>query len=153
MSAIDPLIAELRTDPLKVGYATMDAEKVAVSLATVNRQNLSSRFASWRTMLAELGPTATATVKAKLEGAAASNPALKLAADMLATYAEGGGLDVGNATTRGVVDSLVAAGVFTKEEAAAIKALGATVVSRADELGLRDVTPGLVEEARRLMGA
>lgn len=130
------LTAELADDPLGRGYSAMTDQEVADSLNAANRTQVVSTFATWRTLLAQVGPEVTATIKAKVDAAAAANPAIALAADMLKTYSDGGGLDLGHAYTRAVIDSLVAAEVLTADEATALKGIAETQVSRAAELGI-----------------
>lgn len=142
------LSAELADDPLGRGYAAMTDQEVVDSLHAEDRTQVVIVFATWRTLLAAAGPTVTATIKAKIGAAAESNPAIALASDMLATYSDGGGLDMGHAYTRGVIDSLVTAEVLTADEAAVLKAVAERTVSRAVELGLSGVEASAVGIAR-----
>lgn len=124
-------------------YAGMADAEAFAALTEKTSTRIVTTFATWRKMLADLGPTVTATVKAKVEAAAEGNPAVALALDMLGEYGDGGGLDIGHPNTRAVIDQLAAGGVLTVDEATAIKAMAEEPCSRADELvlsvRLRDV--------------
>lgn len=147
------LRSEIANDPMKRGYAAMTNAEVAASLNTADRTHVDSTFATWRKMLADLGPTVTATVKAKVEAAAEGNAAVAIALDMLGEYGDGGGLDLGHANTRAVIDQLAAGGVLTADEATAIKGIAEAVISRATELGLGEVGAGHVARARSQINA
>lgn len=143
------LTPELRDDPENIGYAGMSDDAAAAALNLRTRTRTVTTFATWRKMLADLGPTVTATVKAKVEAAAEANPAVALALDMLSEYGDGGGLDIGHANTRAVIDSLAAGGVLTLDESTAIKAMAEQPCSRADELGLPAIDAAHVQSARQ----
>lgn len=142
------LVAELTADPLGRGYGDMTDDEVAASLNAADRTLVVTTFATWRKLLADLGPTATPTIKGKIEAAAESNAAVAMTLDMLAEYGEGGGLDLGHANTRAVIDQLATVEVLTADEAAAIKGVAEETISRAAELGLPTIKPGYVAKAR-----
>jgi len=145
--------SELANDPESLGYSGMSDSEAAAALNTANRSRTVTTFATWRKILADLGPTVTATVKAKIEAAAESNAAVAIALDMLSEYGEGGGLDLGHANTRAVIDSLVAAEVLTADEGSAVKAMAQETISRATELNLPAVGAGHVARARSQINA
>ena len=145
------LVPELRDDPAGIGYAEMtDEQRMAAFYADTQTAVVSTR-ATWRAMLAALGPEITATIKAKIDAAAQTNPAIALAADMLTTYSDGGGLDIGHHYTRAVIDQLVASSVLTEPEGSAIKAMAETKTSRSKILGISPAD-GHFSSARNMIG-
>lgn len=147
------LRAELDADPLSRGYAGMSPAQAATSLNTADRTIFRTRFVTARAMLAELGPDLAATIIGKLEAAGAGSLSLRLALEAVRTYGDGGGLDVGHPYTRAMLDHLASAGggnILTADEAAAVKAMASVTLARADELGLGNVTPGDIQQARAL---
>lgn len=76
-------------------------------------------------------------IHAQLKAAAAQNPVLQLAVDILTTYTDGGGIDICHPNTQAFVDQLVGT-VLTQEQATAIKSLALT--TRAIELTSQSAT-------------
>lgn len=116
-------------------YTTMTDQQVSDDLnQSVAVINSASVFVTARTLYAELGPVAAETILAKLEAASASNAIVKrVNAWLLPSEA---GVDLANASTRGQLDALAQAGVLTSDEAASVKALGESLVSKGEQLGL-----------------
>jgi hypothetical protein len=137
------LQTELSDDPLARGYAGMtDTERYA-SLTAEDRPSTTMRFASLRTLAAELTDEEYVTIKGVLTAVAASNVKV---ADMLSILATpgnddgtGGGLDFGCDSVRGMIDAFVAGELITADLGAKIKAIAETTTSRAAELGIADV--------------
>jgi len=143
-----PLQNEITTDPLERGYADMSDAEVAASLNAEDITTTYERFVTYRTLMAEIGATEAATIRAKIMGAMEAQPPLALAHDMLSCYETGGGIDFGHDGTRAFLDQMEAAELFTAEEVAACKSLGERLISRAFELGLGAVKEGYVARAR-----
>jgi hypothetical protein len=135
------LAAELTTDPLSRGYAQFIPDSPGILADMMNAQIYSmpkERFVTARGVLAAHG-AAGATILDKLESAASSVSMIKWALSFLKTD---GGIDVGHANTRALIDQLAAGGVLTSTEAGLIKDMAIQPASRADILGL-----GYVREA------
>lgn len=137
------LKAELAADPLARGYSGMSDVDRYASLTTADRLSTTIRFASLRTLAAELTDAEYATIKGVLTAVAAGNVKV---ADMLAVLAApgdddgtGGGLDFGCDSVRGMLDQFVTGELITEELGAKIKAIGETLISRAAELDIADV--------------
>ena len=149
----DVLIAELRNDPLGVGYANMTDQQVAASLNEPRYSVPTQRFITWRAIAAVLDDDEYAAVKAALNQLAQVSPKV---ADMIPFLSQatgddgtGGGIDFGNAGVRAMIQALPGIGEETKRK---LLALGERPASRAEILGLPEVYPGHVESARRMMG-
>ena len=121
----------LKSDP----YSSMTDSQVAADLnATSSVVKAGPIFVTARTLYGDLGPAAAETILQKLEAASASNPVVKrVNAWLLPSEA---GVDVTNTSTREQLDALAAGGVLTAGEAASIKALGESVQSKGEQLGL-----------------
>ena len=150
------LIAELRDDPLGVGYASMTDEQVAASLSEANRRVPTQRFISMRAIADVLDDVEYAKVKAAIQALASQSPRV---ADMLMFLnmpcddsGTTGGLDFGNESVRMMIQSLPAVdSTITQATVDKLLALGEKVVSRAEELGLGEVNQYHVASARQLM--
>ena len=70
----DVLIAELRNDPLGVGYANMTDDEVAASLNEPRYSVPTTRFITWRAIAAVLDDDEYAAVKAALNQLAQVSP-------------------------------------------------------------------------------
>ena len=116
-------------------YSSMTDAAVAADLnATSSVVKQGPIFVTARTLYGDLGPAAAETILQKLEAASASNAVVKrVNAWLLPSEA---GVDVTNASTREQLDALAGGGVLTAGEAAAIKALGESVQSKGEQLGL-----------------
>ena len=121
----------IKSDP----YSSMTDSQVAADLnATSSVVKAGPIFVTARTLYGDLGPAAAETILQKLESASASNPVVKrVNAWLLPSEA---GVDVTNTSTREQLDALAAGGVLTAGEAASIKALGESVQSKGEQLGL-----------------
>ena len=150
------LIAELRDDPLGVGYASMTDEKVAASLNERNRRVPTERFISMRAIAAVLDDIEYAKVKSAIEAMANQSPR---AADMLKFLSmpcddtgTTGGIDFGNEAVRAMIQHLVQVdSTISPETIDKLLSLGERIASRAEELGLGEVNQYHVASARQLM--
>lgn len=133
---ITQLRTELQTDPLALGYAPHIASSNDAALADIINEKkytrIVSRIISARGVLSDYpgGPMAAAAVLDKLEAAASSVSALKWALNFL----RGDGLDIGAASTQGVIDQLVAGGILTSAEGSNLKSLASVPAGRAEVL-------------------
>lgn len=120
--AADPVLAGL---PITSdgAYAIADAYNTVVGKAPA------PTMVTARTVLAELG-MAGAVALDKLEAAGNSNPVVRWAVKFLA----GEGLDVGHPMSQSMLDQLAQAGVLTRTEADALKALALADQTRAEAL-------------------
>jgi hypothetical protein len=116
---------EIKAEIAKPEYNGLSDAQIASALQAVTATRVVEKMLTARGMYAALGPTAAETILQKLEGAAQVEGPFKAvltrAVDWLNAYA--GGIDVGNAYTRGMLDTLVTATVLTAEEVAALKAI------------------------------
>lgn len=117
--------AEIKAEIAKPEYAGLTDAQIATALRAVTGTRTAEKMLTARGMYAALGPTVAETILQKLEGAAQVEGPYKLvlarAVDWLNAYA--GGIDVGNAYTRAMLDTLVTATVLTADEVAALKAI------------------------------
>jgi hypothetical protein len=123
------------------------------ALAAVNAKTVAqtySRFGSLRTLAALLTPEEYAAVKATIEAAATQNV---MVSDMLTFLklpgdeaGNGGGIDLGNASVRAMLDSLCAL-----EVAAKIKSYAETLISLAEFEELDEVGLGHIQSARQMI--
>lgn len=124
-------------------YADLSDTEAADLLNAKVIDSVTERFVTDRTLYAELGPELAETILTKMAGA--DNPMVTRALRWIETR---DGLDVGHPTARAMLDLLEQSGLFTEQEALAIKAMAAIKISRADQLGLGWVYPGDVIRAR-----
>lgn len=155
---LDTLRAEVTADPLGRGYAGMNAKQLAASLNEVNRTvrrpvpivDLSSFCATEGITgavkaLAEiplggqLAPGVTMDVPTK---AALLTVEIILLTDYRLTTA-----DTDSPKFAAACDGLIQLGCMSLEQKAALLALGDVTQSRADELGLPEVGPGIIFSA------
>ena len=135
------LRTELRDDPTLVGYAQMtDAEAVAALNARTLRR---STRVSVLGIAAELGKPVADRLLASLAAAGAADPTV---AHVLKLLENGGDVDVGHDTTRGLLDAFAAneALALAADDAAAIKGLADNQQTRGERIGaglvrIRDV--------------
>lgn len=122
----------IAADPMLAGLpATSDgAWAIAETMNAVVGQAPASRMVNARHVLAELGAAGAAALD-KLEAAAASNSVVKWAMKFLTTDE---GLDVGHPMSQSMLDQLAQAGVLTRTEADALKALALADQTRAEAL-------------------
>ena len=142
----DILRSEIANDPLGRGYASMTDEQVAASLNNLDRPVTRPTPVTAKSLMALLDPATAATILDKLEGAAASNSAVKWILSFIQGNAEG--VDLGHQNTRAQIDALAVAGVLTADEASLLKSLADSLVSRAEELGLPEIKPWMVAHVR-----
>lgn len=147
------LIAEIKTDPLNRGYASMTADAILSSLRAAS----SVRVVESR--LTELGiikavteatgdPAQGETFMQALEAIGESQSLVKR---MLKWLQPGDpGLDMGDPHVRSTLDALVAAGL-SAPAVTAIKAVAEVPCSRAEELGISDVGRGHIVSALQLI--
>jgi len=113
-----------------------------------------SRFVTYRTLLSELPIEQAMSIIGKIKTAAASDPdgVLGVVAPSLADTAEGCGIDMANANARTFVDGLVAGGVLTAEEGAAVKGMAEKTVGYPLSIGRSDnrLDPTHIAKARAM---
>ena len=144
------LINELQSDPLGVGYVNMSDEEAAAALNAPTRTKPDDTLYTLRKVLMSVSDAAT--LIAKLDAVAESNPIVAEAMRMLRTYSEGGGLSFAEPATIAMIEQLHAGGVLTQQERDELLAIGKQPASRAEELGLPEVYPGHIESARLMIG-
>ena len=134
-------------------------QQVADELNAATVTQTYSRFVTFRTVLSELPTTQAMSIIGKVKANAvvdAEAPAelqaiqavLAEVLPSLTDTAEGCGIDMQNANARGLVDSLVTAGVLTSDEGAAVKGMAERLVSWAASEGLPEITDGHIGSAR-----
>ncbi len=154
--SLQDLKDELTLDPLARNYAGMSDVEAADSLNAPNRTKLSpvvsSELLAWSG-----GGAVNGSVKCRYEriqdaAAASADNTVRGAciAAMGMIERSDTSLDLSKSDRMAMLDALVAGGVLTAAEKTEIVALGTVVASRADELGLGNVTPSLVADAKRL---
>jgi len=141
------LALELKNDPVGIGYAEMLPPEAAAAVNAETRIEVCSRFGSFRTLASLLTQDEYAAVRMALDAAAQQSP---MVADMLDflklpgdEQGNGGGIDLGNAAVRAMLDQLC-----TLEVAAKIKTHAERTTSRATLLGLPTVYENDVTNAR-----
>lgn len=145
------LAAELAADPAKLGYAAMDDTAVADALnaptQTVTRGVPMTDVLRWAVSSGALLAVQTAAAG---QGAGTNATARTLATGALMMINLGAGTDLGidDSEVAGMLTAMVQTGVITGAQRDALVARGTRHVSRADVLGLGDVTPGDVQRAR-----
>jgi hypothetical protein len=125
------------TDEEAVAY--LNVPRVAVPRPTMMTE---------RGLYALLGPEAAEAILQALEAAGEVNPVVKRALSWLKPPSDG--IDLGDASTRGVLDALVTATVLTAEQVAALKGLAETTMSLVEAAGLGSVHLGDIQNARAL---
>ncbi len=98
-----------------------------------------------RGLYARLGPQMAEAILQTLEAVAQADAVVKRALKWLEPSQ--GGLDMGSPHVRGMVAQMQAANLLTAEQAAALLALPREL-SRAESIGIRDLTLGMVEAVR-----
>lgn len=122
---------DIAADPVLAGLPiTSDgAFAIADAYNTVVGKARAPMIVTARTVLAEMG-MAGAVALDKLETAGSSNPVVRWAVKFLT----GEGLDVGHPMSQSMLDQLAQAGVLTRTEADALKALALADQTRAEAL-------------------
>lgn len=120
------ILAAIAASPeLQALAAAGDTQGIADALS-VGRTKTVSHFASERGILERfpLGPLAGDALLAKLElFAQSAHPTARIVGRALKFLAQPEGLDIGAATTQGLLDQLAAGGVITAEERAGLAAM------------------------------
>lgn len=146
------LITELKTDPQGRNYAAMSDSQVAadLNLPRISIPDASS-YVTIRSILdAFPSPDDSAAFLAGMRTVAATNATVDEAMKLLSPSQ--GGLPLGNAQVRAMLDSLATANVITTDAATRVKSLGEKLISRGEELSLGDpVGDGHVKSARELI--
>jgi len=148
----DTLNVEIGTDPLERGYAALGDAALAASLNAADRDVSSG----WRVTTDELrrlfGPTRAGAIVRALETIAAIDNANGNDAKYLLIMLLGDGAD---SSVEAIRDLFTRAtpGIFSNNELVAMNAESWTKRSRAAELGLREITVGHVDSARRQLAA
>jgi hypothetical protein len=142
------LIEELSDDPLARGYQAMSTDQLLASLTAVDRQITVETVITDRTLYSRLGPVMAESILSKLEAASATDSTIKRAVNWIEAR---DGFNIGDPISQAMVDQLVAGGLFSPEEGAAIKGLAVRTMSRSEELGLT-VDWGVVNSARAALG-
>lgn len=122
---------DIAADPVLAGLPiTSDgAFAIADAYNTVVGKAPAPTIVTARTVLAEMG-MAGAMALDKLEAAGSNNPVVRWAVKFLT----GEGLDVGHPMSQSMLDQLAQAGVLTRTEADALKALALADQTRAEAL-------------------
>jgi hypothetical protein len=135
---------ELTTDPLNRGYQQYIPDAYGVIVDMMNTKTYSmpkTLFVTARGILAQHG-VAGAEILDKLETAATGNSVIKWAMKFIVSD----GIDVGHATTRTMLDSMVGT-VLTQTECDLLKNMAVQPASRAEVLGINSVTEADVRTA------
>src|SRR5687768_2931408 len=138
---------EITNDPLGKGYASHLPDRtghVVDLLNATTETKVKSRMITARGILSDYPgrPFAAAAAMDKLDAAAPNISPLKWAWKFINSE----GLDIGNAATQGMLDTLASeagGNVITAQEAANLKALALYPASRAEVLGLPHMTTEL----------
>lgn len=149
------LIAELRDDPLGVGYANMtDAQVAEVMNDPTRAETEDHTFYTMRALIERFVANGIdpASVINRLDAVAAQNPIVAEGLRALRAYGDGGGLDFASPATVAMIQQLQQAGVLSEAEANAVLSLGKRKCSRSESLGLGYIDPDHITCARRLMG-
>lgn len=95
------------------------------------------RFVNERTLYGELGLAVGEEILQRLDAAAAADAVIARVRGWFAPSA--GGVDVGMASTRAMLDQLQAGGVLTADQVTAIKAMAEGMQTRSETLGLGEL--------------
>lgn len=140
------LRAEIDTGPLASELVGKSDDDVAAILNDKQFTAIQERYVTARTVLAELGATAGATILDKLQAASASSGPVRW---MMTFLAQDSGIDIGNVQTQASIDGLITAGVLTSAEGASLKNMALKTCSRAQIAGFGTILPGDVSRALR----
>jgi len=143
------LKAELRDDPLEIGYAEMADQQAADALNAPTQTVPIHRRVNERDVLAEWGnPAEAEAFLQKLEAVSSTNAVVKRVLRWFTPNQEG--IDAGHPATHAMIDSLVGVASITAEEVVKFKSMAVQQVSRASVLGLGTVGDGHVKSAREM---
>lgn len=139
---------ELARDPMNLGYAaalvSYDEERLLTLLNDPSvMASKSGALHSERGLLDRYpdGPVAADLILKKLEAFSKSgHPFASLVARALKFLGQAEGIDFGATATVTMLQRLAQGGVLTQDEAAKLISIGTTLVSRAEQLGLKVVT-------------
>lgn len=163
---LEQLRAELTEDPEALGYAPLIAggnhSEITALINHVDGSRIALRpntFATVRTLVARMGPAGAVMAKKLRAFAAEPDSAIPQVYALQATVqemlpfisagdpAQGDGVDLGDADSRGLFSALVSIGKITQDEADAVLALGTPPCSRAFQLFGRDLSLNEISEA------
>ena len=147
------LKAELTSDPLTRGYASMSDEAAAASLNTVNRSvaqgvPVGTLHHELDNMTNGSGVPVWEAIEGRKDAQDAAGVASRAALRLRGARADYPLVNVGSTMFQGQLNQLVFALILTQVQANALTALGQRAVSRAEELGLGSIRPGDVQHAR-----
>lgn len=140
------LAAELTTDPQTRGYDGMTDEEATTDLNTKYRSRTIS-VSHQELLIWASGNQRIVNVDTAEESGADADVRNRGAA-MAAIIRTGSGLDLSRASTITLIDALVSDGTWDAADKTTLLTLGSTPQSRADELGLGQISPGNVNSAR-----
>jgi hypothetical protein len=148
MSTLETLWVEISTDPLLVGYATMTDGEIAASMNAKNRSLVkvlaAEKFLLWAAdggRLQKLRNTFENTSK---------SVAIRTASRALYIPIEAfQDIDPSDTRWNTLLNALVSDGTLTQSDKNALVDEATILVSRANELGITEVTVGLIVEARQ----
>jgi hypothetical protein len=143
------LHSELVNDPLNFQYSIKTAQECADMMNTQDQKKSKSQMITFRGLYEarNLGPTMASSVLAKIRSQSGTDQIMYDVEKML--YSERG-MGVGESSAQAMVDFYTTGGLFTTQEANALKAIGISYQSRAAALGLSEVTESDVVEARAM---
>ena len=130
------LAADINGDPVGIGYAAFLPDAPGKVCELINGETFmahQSRMISWRGLYSSygLGRTLAASVLAKIRAAADQNQTMYDVKMMIYTTE---GMDIGDPEALAMIADLQAGGVFTPQEADALKGLSLRPISRAKQL-------------------
>ena len=148
----EKLVAELASDPVGMGYASMTDAQVSAAIAA-NTRPTRQLVPLWliKRRLIETGAW-LAIVQYANEG---ENAQVRAAAALTCIYVDDTrfeNLDLDLPATQAMLGALQLAGLITAEMASEIDTLADAWTTRAAQLGLPNVAPGHVQSARKMMG-
>lgn len=137
---------EILNGPLAGEFVDKSDDEIAAILNSPRYPMIQSRFVTARTLLAEL--TNGAALLDKLTAIATQVSAVKWAMKFLESE---GGIDIGHPSTQAQIDALVTGKALTIAEGEELKSLAITNVSRAEIVGLENVSYDGVSLAREII--
>jgi hypothetical protein len=143
---LDRLAIEIGTDPRSLGYAGRSLQEVA-DLLNSPTQTGRKMVALWllKRRLIETGAWLA------LQAAAETESQIQTAARLACEYIEDQrfeNLDMDLQSTQQMIGALVAGGIVTADLAAELNTMATSQISRAEQIGLGQVTDGDVQAAR-----
>lgn len=149
MMNLTALATEINSGPLGLGYAAYLPDAPGEVCELINGETLTahqSRMISWRGLYSSygLGRALAASVLAKIRAAADQDQAMYDVKMMIYTTE---GMDIGDPEALEMIDDLQSSGLFTPQEADALKRLSLRPISRAKQLFGMAVTIDNLREA------